>query len=158
VTRSSFKEAMAHLASGISVLTCAHEKELFGMTISSLKSVGLDPPTVSVCVEGRSQMIEAIRKAGSFGVTLLRQEQRHLGEHFADVQLSHADRFKHIAYRVVKGCPLIEGGLSAMACKVAQEVSIAENVVFYGHITHVQSEPGDPLIYYYRDWRELKSL
>lgn len=155
MTRSNFKEAMAHLASGISVLTCKTGKENFGMTISSLRCVGVNPPTVSVCVEGQSRMVQAIREARSFGVTVLRQEQLQIGRHFADSDLSHADRFKHIRYEMIDECPVIAGGLAEMACAVVQEVCISENVVFYGEVIHVKSQPGEPLVYYYRDWREL---
>jgi hypothetical protein len=41
-----------------------------------------------------------------------------------------------------------------------RDVAISENVVFFGEVTHAESQPGEPLVYFYRDWREIaqKSL
>lgn len=158
MTSINFKDAMGHLASGISVLACKSSEGVFGITISSLKSVGVKPPTVSVCVEGQSQMINAIREAGKFGVTVLRQEQQQIAKHFSDAKVSQSDRFSQIRYELINECPIVVGGLSAMTCSVIQEVKISGNVVFYGEVTDVQSYPGEPLIYYFREWRGLAAI
>ena len=158
MTSINFKDAMGHLASGISVLACKSSDGLCGITISSLKSVGIQPPTISVCVEGQSQMINAIRESGKFGVTVLRQEQCEIAKHFANANIPQTERFSQMRYELINGCPIIVGGLSAMTCSVIQEIKISGNVVFFGEVTDVQSNPGDPLIYYFREWHALATM
>jgi flavin reductase (DIM6/NTAB) family NADH-FMN oxidoreductase RutF len=157
VTRNSFKEAMSYLACGVSVLTCRDEKAAYGMTISSLTSVGLNPPTVLVCVEGKSRMLEAMRLSRHFGVTVLREEQEQVGLRFCDPKISYANRFKDTPHEIINGCPLILGGLAVMTCEVVQEVAVSENIVFFGRVTHVESHSGKPLVYFHRDWQKLAS-
>lgn len=146
---------MSLLASGVSVLTCRDNNRDFGMTISSLSSVGVNPPTVLVCVEGRSAMIEAIRNSRVFGVTILGETQREIGVRFADSQMAFADRFKATPHEVINHCPLIEGGLAKIICELEQEHAVSGNVVFLGRVTYIETHVDAPLVYFHRDWRNL---
>jgi flavin reductase (DIM6/NTAB) family NADH-FMN oxidoreductase RutF len=100
-------------------------------------------------------MVEVIRNARRFGVSVLRAEQQSIGKTFAHPQTPYADRFKGSAYEIINQCPLIQGGLAMMTCEVVHEVPISENVVFFGRVTHVESHSGQPLVYFLRNWQEL---
>lgn len=157
MTKNHFKDAMSLLASGVSVLTCRDKDKNFGITISSLASVGVNPPTVMVCVEGQSPVVAAIRNSRRFGVTILRSDQEQIGVRFASSQLSFEDRFAATKHEVLNDSPLLEGGLAKMTCDLEQEVSVSANVVFFGRISFVEAHEGEPLIYFHRNWRNLKN-
>nr|AIA17633.1 Flavin reductase like domain protein [uncultured bacterium] len=155
MSKSKFKEAMSHLATGVSILTCSEGSNHFGMTISSLSSVGLNPPTVSICVEGQSRMLEVMRRTRCFGVTVLSVDQQAVGMQFSNPQIPYADRFKDLDFEVINGCPLIKAGLAMMTCEIVLEHTISENVVIFGRTTHVEAHHGKPLVYFHRDWQKL---
>lgn len=156
MTRSHFKEAMSLLASGVSILTCQQGEDLCGITISSLTSVDLDPPTILVCVDGKSALAPVLRNTRSFGVTILREDQLEIGQRFSNPKFSNLDRFKSVQVETINNCPLIRGGLAQMTCDLQHEVFLSENFVFFGRITHIEAHVGRPLIYFHRQWQTLR--
>lgn len=158
MTANKFKEAMARVATGVSVLTCKDGSDLYGMTISSLTSVGLNPPTISVCVEGKSNMVAALRQVRRFGVTVLSESQIHVGKIFSHPQTPYASRFKEVPHEIINNSPLILGGLALLTCDIVHEVPMSENVVFFGRLTHIESHKGSPALYYHRNWARISSL
>jgi len=41
-----FRLALSHFASGVTVVTTAHDGQLYGMTVASFASLSLHPPTI----------------------------------------------------------------------------------------------------------------
>src|SRR5436190_9475537 len=80
---ASFKAAMSHFASGVTIVTTEHEGKQFGMTVASFASLSLHPPLVLVCVEKVVKTHDAIAAAGKFGVSILSQEQAEISSKFA---------------------------------------------------------------------------
>lgn len=155
MTQDRFKEAMSLLASGVSILTCQDGEKKFAMTISSLSSIGVSPPMVTVCVEGKAAMVSAIRNSRLFGVTILSEAQVDIGIRCSDPQISNEERFNATPHEVINNCPLIKGGLAKIICVLAQEVSVSNNVIFFGQIKHLESSTGKPLVYFHRNWHRL---
>ena len=65
--RSSFRNVMGHFATGVTVVTTAHDGELHGMTANSVTSVSLDPLLVLVCLmrKARARRSRSRRPSGS---------------------------------------------------------------------------------------------
>lgn len=72
---STFRQALGHYASGITVITSHHEGEPIGFTCQSFYSVSMSPPLVSFSVMSRSASYPKIRQAGRFTVNILSGEQ-----------------------------------------------------------------------------------
>lgn len=100
-------------------------------------------------------MIGAIRRSRTFGITILREDQEHLGIRFAGAHLTAAERFKGTSYEIINGCPLLRDGLAEMSCVLEHEVSLSENTVFFGRVNYIEAHPGKPLVYFHRQWRHL---
>ena len=64
-----------------------------GMTASSLASVSLEPPLISVCVDHTAELHDLIVAAPEFVVNILESAQEELSRRFAD---KHEDRFAGI--------------------------------------------------------------
>jgi len=56
------------------------------MTASSLSSVSLRPPLISVCVDREAEMHDAILRASDFVLNVLSSHQETLARRFADLQ------------------------------------------------------------------------
>src|SRR3954449_10926434 len=78
-----FRLAMSHFASGVTVVTTAHDGQLYGMTVASFASLSLHPPLVLVCIENSVRTHDAIAEAGQFGVNILTRPQADLSNRFA---------------------------------------------------------------------------
>jgi 3-hydroxy-9,10-secoandrosta-1,3,5(10)-triene-9,17-dione monooxygenase reductase component len=68
---------------GVSVLTVEVEGERMGVTISSLVSISLDPPLIGVSIGKQASLYELLRRAGTFGISVLGADQDALAQRFA---------------------------------------------------------------------------
>src|SRR5688572_13483846 len=72
---ASFKLAMSHFASGVTIVTTEHEGKPYGLTVASFASLSLHPPLVLVCIEKSVKSHEALKSARKFGVSMLAESQ-----------------------------------------------------------------------------------
>ena len=89
-----FRGAMRHLAGGVSVITVGRDKDISGMTVTSVSSLSIEPPTLIVSVNRGSSSWLLLRRHGAFGVNLLNADQLDVAERFAGKGgVKGADRF-----------------------------------------------------------------
>jgi flavin reductase (DIM6/NTAB) family NADH-FMN oxidoreductase RutF len=53
---AAFKGAMRRLASGVAIITTSHEGHRYGMTVTALMSVSMDPPSLAVGINPSATM------------------------------------------------------------------------------------------------------
>lgn len=105
----SFREALGHYASGITVITSCIDGEPIGFTCQSFYSVSMNPPLVSFSVMARSASYPRIRQAGRFAVNILSAEQVSISNQFA---LRGTDKWHGVEWQASPlGNPLIAGSL-----------------------------------------------
>lgn len=75
-----FAAALATVPTAVCVVTTYVGGRPWGLTVSAFASVSADPPTVLVCVNRRTRTCTSIETSGSFGVSFLSEEQRHVAE------------------------------------------------------------------------------
>jgi len=86
-----------------------------GMTASSLASVSLQPPLVSICIDHQAELHDTIRAAEIFVVNILESAQEALSRRFAD---PHDDRFEGIGHRATPdGLVFLDGALAHIECR-----------------------------------------
>src|SRR5215210_3161285 len=113
---ASFKLAMSHFASGVTVVTTEHEGEPYGMTVASFASLSLHPPLVLVCLEKSARTHDAVTAAGAFGVSILARTQEDVSGRFASRKIE--DKFTGVPVRRGElGVPLIEGAICTLECR-----------------------------------------
>lgn len=157
VDSNSFKEALAHWASGVTVLTSVYDGQLVGMTASSFCSVSLEPPRVLVCVSRKALAHTAVEQSGIFAVNIL--DKRHLewGMRFAGQIPGLLDRFAGIDYITAEtGAPILPSVNGWLDCRVAFAYDGGDHTIFVGDVVACAAQQeGDPLLYYHRHWRRL---
>src|ERR1700719_1825856 len=77
-----FRSAMRHLPGGVSVITVGRGKDITGMTVTSVSSLSVDPPTLIVSINRESSSWPLLQRDGVFGVNILTSDQVEIAERF----------------------------------------------------------------------------
>ena len=151
---SSFKLAMSHFASGVTIVTTEHDGKPYGMTVASFASLSLRPPLVLVCIEKSVKSHDAIAAVGKFGVSILDRQQGEVSGRFAS---KIDDKFSGVdIHHGELGLPLISGAICTLACKVTAQYSGGDHSIFVGEVVDAQTtSTGAPLVYYRSSYRDL---
>jgi len=151
------RAAMRQWATGVTIVSVAHNGERHGMTVSSFTSLSLEPPLVMVSLENVTRTRNMVLETGYFGVSILNQDQQEISDHFAGRQTEHQDRFAGLqTYTLRSGAPLLKGGLAGFDCQVTSSYPAGNHTVFIGDVLAIHLEQsGMPLLYYDRDYRIL---
>ena len=83
VSPADFRGAMRHLTGGVSVITAGRGKDITGMTVTSVTSLSVEPPTLLVSINRDASSFPLIRRHGAFGVNILNADQLDVAERFS---------------------------------------------------------------------------
>lgn len=152
--------AMRVWASGITVVTAAHEGQRHGMTVNSFMSVSLEPATIIVSLQTGSRTHELVNKSSAFGLTFLSAQQRDISDLFAGRKTEATDRFTDIQIEtLITGSPLIAGGLAWLDCRVTQSIDAGMNTLILAEVVAARSLSQDePLVYHDRGYWKLSKM
>ncbi|MFX8016041.1 flavin reductase family protein, partial [Acinetobacter baumannii] len=62
VSSADFRGAMRHLTGGVSIITAGRGKDITGMTVTSVTSLSVDPPTLLVSINRDASSFPLIRR------------------------------------------------------------------------------------------------
>ena len=80
---------MGHFVTGVTVVTTFDSVgRAAGITVNALSSVSLEPPLVVVALDRRRFITPMVHASGSFGVSILSEEQQALSDCFAGADVS----------------------------------------------------------------------
>ena len=141
-----FRNVMGRFASGVSVITLAHDGRDWGMTLSALCSVSLDPPTVLICTNRAAPSGNAVAEARHFAINILGVDQRWIAEEFAQPS---ADKFTDVLFsRAGSGDPLLADCIASMECQVVEELLVGSHRVLIAEVLTAQARDEEPLAYF----------
>lgn len=154
IDKATFKEALSHFASGVTVVTTAHDGHRHGITVASFASVSLTPPLVLVCIDKKGRSHDAIAAAGSFAVHVLGAGQEDLSRRFASAM---EDRFEGLNTRTgALGVPLLDGAVATMECKLHSQLPGGDHSIFVGEVVRAEVADAPPLVYHRRAYHQLR--
>ena len=122
------------------------------------------PPTFAVSMTSQRHSTEIIRKYGEFTVNIPSAGQASEVDYCGIVSGRHNNKFSQTQFTPVQGtkvsAPIIQECVYNLECKVVQEISLGDFVVFLGEVveTHIDAacldsngkillEKADPLVY-----------
>jgi flavin reductase (DIM6/NTAB) family NADH-FMN oxidoreductase RutF len=150
----AFRNAMRRFATGVAIVTTAHEGRIHGFTANAFASVSAEPPTVLICVNRGATAHPLIASSQRFCVNLLALEQQALAERFAGGE--PRSRFEGVPYRIGEsGSPILEGTLAHVDCLLAEEVTASTHTIFLGNVLEAGYRDGEPLGYFNRAYRDF---
>jgi flavin reductase (DIM6/NTAB) family NADH-FMN oxidoreductase RutF len=114
ISSGDFRGAMRRLAGGVSVITVGQGSDISGMTVTSVSSLSVDPPTLIVSINRESSSWPLLKRHGFFGVNILTADQLDIAERFAGKDgLKGAARFDGAQWITgASGVPLLAGALA----------------------------------------------
>jgi flavin reductase (DIM6/NTAB) family NADH-FMN oxidoreductase RutF len=140
------REVMRRYAAGISVVTVDNDGARLGLTLGSLVSLSLEPPLVGISIARQAALHELLREAGGFAVSLLREGQEQLAQHFAR-GVPPIAMWEGIDVLDGERGPRLAGALGWLDCAVAREHEAGDHTLFLGQVERAEpGETGAPLI------------
>jgi 3-hydroxy-9,10-secoandrosta-1,3,5(10)-triene-9,17-dione monooxygenase reductase component len=146
VDELAFREAIAHFATGVTVITTLYEGKPAGMTASAVSSVSLDPVLLLVCINNRLPTHTAIEASRRFVVNVLGEGQEDLALRFARPA---ADKFAGVALDPGKELPVLADAIAHFVCEVHERFPGGDHSIFTGLVRECATLRGKrPLLYF----------
>jgi flavin reductase (DIM6/NTAB) family NADH-FMN oxidoreductase RutF len=146
-----FRSAMRQLVGGVSVITVGRGDEVTGMTVSSLSSLAVDPPSIIVSLNRNASSWPILQRERVFGANLLAADQLDVAERFAGKGgLRGAERFSGAEWRrQITGVPLLVGALATLDCEVEEIIERHSHAIVIGKVVHVDVAPQSAALAYW---------
>jgi flavin reductase (DIM6/NTAB) family NADH-FMN oxidoreductase RutF len=157
----AFRQAMGRFATGVTVVTTISGGEPYGLTVSALCSVSLDPLLVLVSLQRSSQILLRIDQSGCFAVNVLADQQQSLAVQFArkDRQPRIFGDIPHHRGVSLRDVALFDEALARIECRVAGHYPGGDHVLLLGQVMAVECSPevqaSEPLLFYRSAFRAL---
>ncbi|MBI5132970.1 MAG: flavin reductase family protein [Rhodopseudomonas palustris] len=154
----SFKAAMRQLAGGVSIVTSGQGEERNGITVTSVSSLSVEPPSLIVCINRSCSVLPVLRDHGAFGVNILAAGHRELADRFAGRHgVRGAERYDVGDWiELVTGAPLLVDAMAAIDCTVDSIMDWNSHALVIGRVEAVRLGDGPQALAYWRgDYRDI---
>jgi flavin reductase (DIM6/NTAB) family NADH-FMN oxidoreductase RutF len=157
VLADRFRDTMRRTASGVAVLTTDGTAGRAGITVSTLCSLSMEPPSVIACVHRDNRTLDIILRNGFFAANVLAGEQEHVAKAFAGlIPELRDDRFASGTWlTAATGAPLLQGSLASFDCRTASTHDFGTHRILIGEVVDIVSGDGDPLLFADRSFHRL---
>ena len=147
-TKDEFRQVMGHFATGVTVITTAHNGEVRGMTANSFTSVSLEPLSVLICVNREAITHRVLSGGQVFCVNVLRRDQEGLSRGAARPDTPEA-ALQDVPYRTGEtGAPILDEAVGYLDCRVRGSFEFGTHTIFVGEVVDAAASGGEPLVYY----------
>ena len=154
VDETTFREAISHFATGVTVITTLHEGRPAGMTASAVASLSLDPVLLLVCVNAKLPTHVAIESSRCFVVNVLGEDDEELAMRFARPS---PDKFAGVALREGYELPVLEDAIAFFVCDVHEHFPGGDHSIFTGLVRDCGAVHGRrPLLYFRSGFGSLR--
>jgi flavin reductase/cob(II)yrinic acid a,c-diamide reductase len=152
-----FRDAMRMTASGVAVVTTDGEAGRAGVTVSSLCSLSMEPPSVVFSIHRDSRHLEKLLANGVFVANILSDTQERVANSFAGLVPELRDnRFLAGEWSdMLTGAPALDGALCNFDCRVASVFDFGSHRIVAGEVLNVRNQAALPLIFSDRTFRRL---
>jgi flavin reductase (DIM6/NTAB) family NADH-FMN oxidoreductase RutF len=144
---------LGRFASGVTVVAASYHGRTHGMTASAFVSVSLEPPLVLVSLDNRSYMHKILPSVGSYGISVLAENQEPLSNHFAGRTIEGI----HIPFVMGKGVPLLDGAVAHFVVQVMDAHPAGDHTLYIGRVEYFEAYDGKPLVFYAGQYQQLRA-
>jgi flavin reductase (DIM6/NTAB) family NADH-FMN oxidoreductase RutF len=155
----SFRQAAGRFASGVTVVTTQATEGAYGVTVSSFASLSLNPLLVAVSINRSSPLLDYVRSAQAFAVSVLASDQQQVADYFATRgRTPEPTGFATVPTTARQtSAPIIEGCLSWFDCTVEDVLPGGDHEILVGRVVAAGGRTGEPLVYWSGGYRALTS-
>lgn len=156
VNEQTFREAMAHHAATVAIVTCRDGSgQPAGLTATSVTSLSLSPPRLLVCVGKSSHAYGAFITSKEFLVCLLDAAHAELAADFA--------AFGELRF-TLPGLEVLDGGLvgvresvARLTCRTVDVLSSGDHAIVVGEVEQAVVNGGTTLVYHHRHYGVIQA-
>ncbi len=150
----AYREAIAHFATGVTVVTTVTDDGRAGMTASAVASVSLDPILLLVCVNNSLPTHAALEQSRRFAVSVLAEGQEAVARRFATPA---ADKFEHVRLDVAQDIPVLTDAVAWFVCDVHERFPGGDHSIFIGKVKECGARRGArPLLYFRSEFGKIE--
>lgn len=154
VTKTEFRNAMARVCAPVTIISTDGPAGRGGFTATAMCSVSDDPPTLLVCMNGRSTQCDMFIANRHFCVNVLTHEHMHLAGKFAGNTQDMAERYAAASWvPMASGTPGLVDAIVNFDCEIDAVHRIGSHNVMFGQVRAVRERPdGNALLYVNRGY------
>jgi flavin reductase (DIM6/NTAB) family NADH-FMN oxidoreductase RutF len=147
-----YRDVISRFATGVTVVSTVHQGVRYGMTVSSLTSVSLQPVLLLFCCERDSTLHAPLLAAGSWAVSVLSPAQVEISRFFATHGEPGRDQFteQEVAPGPHTGAPLLRNAVAWLECRTWAAYDGGDHTIVVGEVVDVRSGSDEPPLLYYR--------
>jgi len=158
VAPQDYRNAMAHFAGAVHVITTDGAAGRRGVTVIAACSVSDNPPTVLACLNRQNPSNDLFLNNGVFALNTLAAGQEELANAFSGLTgLSQDERFGLAEWDTIStGAPTLPGALAVFDCQLIDAKELATHRIYFGKVTGLRIGANlKPLLYHDRGYRIL---
>lgn len=141
-----FRRVLAHLPTGVTVITAHGSDGPVGMAANSVTSVSLDPPLILFCPAKSSETWPAIRCAGAFCINVMAGHHEPLTRQFA---AKDVDRFSGVYCEHRPTGPSLTDAVAWIECQLEDEHDAGDHTIVVAQVVAVNAEAdAEPLVFF----------
>lgn len=158
--QQQFRQAMAHLAAAVNIVTTEGDHGKLGITVSAVCSVTDSPPTVLVCVNQRSAAHDVFTNNGVVAINVLAAEQCELARHFSGAtKVPMEDRFAWDIWDDDTTAPTLKDARVALVGHIQSTMTQGTHSVVFVEIDSIRvRDEAEGLVYYGRGFHRISEL
>ena len=143
----TYRDTIAHFATGVTVVTTIGPDGPAGMTTNAVASLSLDPLLLLVCFDRDARTLAIVRESRKFAVNVLRAGDEDLAAVFASKRVAR-EKFESVTHTEAHGVPVLDDALAWIACELRELVPGGDHVIGIGEVVGMSAGDGDPLIWF----------
>ena len=116
--QKGFRIAMRSLHATVSVVTTAVAGQRYNITVTSVTSLSMEPPSLLICINRTAEIYPGLREASHFCINILSREQVSIAANCA-THLLGEERFALGNWRTgAQSLPILEGACVSLCCHI----------------------------------------
>jgi flavin reductase (DIM6/NTAB) family NADH-FMN oxidoreductase RutF len=141
------RQVMRRVPVAVAVLATWHEGLVHATTVSSVASVSVVPPLVSVCLANGSRTLESVQRAQGFTLSILAAGQDDLAAHFADnARPAGSAQFASVPHHLTPRGPVIDTAAAWIACSLHGAHRCGDHHVVVGEVELSDATDRPPVV------------
>ncbi len=133
---NDFRGAMRRLQSGVAIITATHENTDFGIVISALMSLSMDPPSLLVSLNKSASITTPLLANKKFCINLLSEDQKDFCNTFA--KSSFEERFSDKSWKKNEdGIPFLPNSQAIIFCDAAANMEYGTHNIIVGNVANI---------------------
>lgn len=143
-----FRQCMRRLAATVCIISCEHDGARFGITVTSVTSLSMDPMSILACINQSASIRPHLRDAGRYCVNLLNQSQASISSRFSGA-VPAAERFDAGAWlRSDDGIPYLADAQANIFCEIDEAFGYSTHDIIIGRVIRSRcAAEVSPLLY-----------